>query len=441
MKAWLIERLKALGSWWAKLSVGDKIQAAGVAVAVLSIIVTIICTAVSISHTDKTTSKASERQDDFDEFSIRENDERDIPVSATNVVGSVGTNSWAATVDFGVTNPCPKPKGPTIRLVSNVVHLSGMTVLDEYAIPRPPAVNLYIGLSPEGSVTGEVFNVHYTTKMSGLVREATRAFHCRRYTNAVEKAKAAWELHVKLMEEAKGNPMRFDDELITGLLEIIPILVEDAMARGDWDEMVVLANQYDEFCAERPTVYAEAMRDIAQLKRDGRKLIFFSASQLRQLRKKDQKWLIGYLTMLAVKGFIQPFELDAGGLSCRSFSHKRFFGLPHEIRYVKWYQYVRKDGGGRMIYSNRVSGQWAGMGKAERIDIDEAAAIELGVPKDQRMEYPIDLQVEFAEMPWGPEPTGRFTFRRIECLRPLGDYLNDLLVDEDPKNVEDGVEK
>lgn len=361
---------------------------------------------------------------------------KNLPVVATNSCTTAETNMCAATVDFGLTNRVAKTPKRMIRVESDVITVSGTTVLNHYAIPPSPALtNVPIRLDTNVPVRGDEFTVHYTKAMDDLVKGASADFMRCRFTNAFEKANAAWKLHWDLMKEGQGRPLRFDTELIHGLLKIIPIMIDEAMSRNDFDAMELMANQYDMFCVE-PDAYCKAIREIAQLKRAGGKLIFFSPAQLRELRDMKPDCLLRYLNTLAIKGFLQPVELDA---SCRGYhriSYEDFFGLRGELRYVKSWRLAAKDKDGKALMSDLVAGQWAGLGRIVNIDVGEAASIALGLPEDQRQTFPLELKVEYAECPWGPDPTGRILYRRREVKPKLTDYMREI-IKEDSSEVAD----
>lgn len=427
--------------WFAKLGTGEKI-------AVVVGLITLIGVIVAILQLFKPTEVVVKVEQTAEKLSdvglVDANDGSAIPLSGTNVCWTLaGTNGCELAADFGTTNVTKKAKTKTIvRYVANTLHVDGDLALDGFSIPfQPQSTNMFVVWSEKANPTSEVVNVHCPVKLDRMIRSAASDYRRMRFTNALHTARQAWDSYEELLKEANGKSMRFDVELTAGMVKILPILIDGALADGNYDEMERLAIQYDEFCIGT-TVYARAMRDIARLKREGGQLMFFSPAQLRELWKLDKDRLREYLNTLAIKGFLLPVELDASRKGYHSISYESYFGLPGSIRYVKSVQGFATDEKGNRIVSNRVVGQWAGMGRYVLIDVGEAAAAAMGLPEDDRVRYPLAVDVGYSVTPWcGLEPVKPVKLRRVECPRPLGDYMKDILLDEDPKNAEDGVGK
>lgn len=424
--------------WFAKLGRGEKI-------AVVVGVITFIGVIVGILQLLKPTNVVVKVEQPAGKLTgvelVDANDGSAIPLSGTNVWTLAGTNGCELAADFGITNETKKTK-TIVRAFSHTLHSDGDLALDGFSIPyQPQATNKLVVWSEKANPTSEVVNVHCPVSLDQLIRSAESDYRRMRFTNALQTAREVWDRYEGLLKEANGKSMRFDVELTAGMVKILPILIDGALADGDYDEMERLAIQYDEFCIGT-TVYARAMRDIARLKREGGQLMFFSPAQLRELWKFDKDRLREYLNTLAIKGFLLPVELDASRKGYHAISYEGYFGLRGSIRYVKSVQGFGTDEKGKRLVSNQVAGQWAGMGRHILVDVGEAAAVAMGLPEEDRVRYPLAVEVAYSATPWcGLEPVGQVRIRRVECPRPLGDYMKAILVDEDPKNVEDGIEK
>lgn len=416
--------------WFAKLGRGEKIAA------VVGVI-TFIGVIVGILQLLKPTNVVVKVEQPAGKLTgvglVDANDGSAIPLSGTNVWTLAGTNGCELAADFGMTNETKKAK-TIVRVVSDTLHSDGDLALDGFSIPyQPQATNMFVVWSEKASPTSEVVNVHCPVSLDGMIRSAESDYRRMRFTNALQTARGVWDRYEGLLKEANGKSMRFDVELTAGMVKILPILIDGALADGNYDEMERLAIQYDEFCIGT-TVYARAMRDIARLKREGGQLMFFSPAQLRELWKFDKDRLREYLNMLAIKGFLLPVELDASRKGYHAISYEGYFGLQGCIRYVKSVQGFGTGEKGERLVSNRVVGQWSGMGRYVLVDVGEAAAVAMGLPEEDRVRYPLAVEVAYSVTPWcGLEPVGQVRLRRVECPRPLGDYMRDILVDEDPQ--------
>ena len=91
--------------------------------------------------------------------------------------------------------------------------------------------------------------------------------------------------------------------------------------------------------------------------------------------------------------------------------------------------------------SDLVAGQWAGLGRIVNIDVGEAASIALGLTEDQRQSFPLELKVEYAECPWGPDPTGRIQYRRREVKPKLIDYMREIIKEDTSEVIDENPGK
>ena len=422
-------------AWWRRLPRGQKIAICGIAIPSLIGVLSLLLQ----MRKEPTIVVVNENHDacwgGMTNFVLSVmNEGRMSSLAMTNVVHDEGQGRFEGLVDFGATNASRKATSKkVVQISSDVIHTRGGAVVEDLMLPRPPT-NALVRFYPEGSFTGEVFSVHYPTKMERHVQSAYRFYRLHAFSNAVHEAGLAWGVYCELIGEAKGSPMKIDPELLAGTLRIIPILIDEAMAKEDYDKMERLAEQYDEYCA-KPSMYAKAIRSIVNLKRVGGQLIFFSHEQLRELRQLAPTDLLEFLNILAIKGFIQPIELEATRRAYHHVSYESFFGLSSSIQYVKSMRGVAKDPDGKELLSNHVTGQWAGMGRVVNVDIGVAASMALGLPEDQREEFPLAIDVEFKDQPWGLEPTGRVYFKRKERNRRFSDYLREILTDERPDEI------
>ena len=433
MKNWLKTHDEAIRTWYRNLSQTNRIAVAGIAITVVAtVVVGLLSIAVAILIAVFSKSPAPYRQEPpagklTGVELVDANDGSAIPLSGTNVWTLAGTNGCELAADFGSTNETKKAK-TIVRAFSPTLHSDGDLALDGFSIPcQPQATNMYVVWSEKASPTSEVVNVHCPVSLDKMIRSAESDYRRMRFTNALHTAREVWDRYEGLLKEANGKSMRFDVELTAGMVKILPILIDGALADGNYDEMERLAIQYDEFCIGT-TVYARAMRDIARLKREGGQLMFFSPAQLRELRKFDKDRLREYLNTLAIKGFLLPVELDASRKGYHAISYEGYFGLRGSIRYVKSVQGFGTDEKGKRLVSNRVVGQWAGMGRYVLIDVGEAAAVAMGLPDEDRVRYPLAVEVAYSVTPWcGLEPVKPVRLRRVKLEPTLAECMSEIL--------------
>lgn len=225
-----------------------------------------------------------------------------------------------------------------------------------------------------------------------LARKAREALLKRDYTNAVEFANEAYKMIEEHLAVAKGRE-QFDVEgaFIGNMERVIPILMEEALASEKFDRMYELAAQFNHLFGEF-NPYSQAMLTIAGVRREQRRLVFFSPERIRELKKLEKEKLTVYLHILASYGYIQPIALDLEKKSIRRTEYGRFFGLGHALPYQMAFR-VRVEGKG--LNSNEIAGQWCGLGKSELIDINHDAHLAMGLTEDERMKLPIQLHGEF----------------------------------------------
>ena len=242
---------------------------------------------------------------------------------------------------------------------------------------------------------------------------ADKAFHAWRqmdFTNAVMLARSGNSLITSMLPtDEKEFDVYIESNVWMNVQRVYPILIDDAMSNGDYDGMSRMA---DLLIASSPMywAYPRAMKDIAQLRKAGGRLFFFSPKRVRELRKMPKRDLEQYLTTLAERGYLAPYSLNYRSKDVDPVEWGSFFGLDHQLHYLDTFRVISTNEAGEVLTSNELHGQWVGRGKYELIDVNAEAARAMGLSESQTPRKPIRL-------------TGTITRIRPQSVITSGDEL------------------
>ena len=230
-----------------------------------------------------------------------------------------------------------------------------------------------------------------SSKLDFLADNAFNAWKRMDFSNAVMNAQCANELIIgKLPTDGRDYNIYIESNIWRNVQRIYPILIDDAMSNADYDGMVLMA---DALITSSPSywAYPRAIKDIALLRKSGRRLIFFSPEKIRELRAMPKNDLEQYLTMLTTLGYLAPYFLNYQQQDVEPVEWGKFFDLGHPLRYLHAFRVKTKDANGNEITSNELYGQWVGFGKYELIDVNVEAARSMGLPESQIPHKPIQV--------------------------------------------------
>lgn len=224
--------------------------------------------------------------------------------------------------------------------------------------------------------------------LAGKAREAMRQ---RDYSNAVEFAVTANKMvEENLVEARKREQFDVEGAFLGNMERIYPILMENALAHGKFKEMAGIAEEFRALFTEF-NPYAEAMLDIAHVRQEGRRLVFFSPERVRELHKIEKTKLKTYLSILAMYGYLQPVGLNYANKSIYPVEYGRMFGIGHALPYQEAFRIEIASTNQTEKFSNEISCQWCGLGKLEMISINDDASDAMGLPDCERVKLPIKL--------------------------------------------------
>ena len=240
---------------------------------------------------------------------------------------------------------------------------------------------------------------------------AYNAFHAWKrmdFSNAVMNARCADKLiKSHFPENGSATKIYIESNVWMNAQRIYPVLIDDAMSKADYDGMYRMAAF---LIASTPSywAYPQAMKDIANLRKTGGRLFFFSPERVCELRKLPKHDLENYLTYLTTRGYLAPYSLNYGHRDIEPVEWGEFFGIGHALPYLEAYRVRSEDNDGNEITSNELYGQWVGLGKYELIDVNAEAARTMGLSESQTPRKPIRL-------------TGTITRRRPQSVTTSGD--------------------
>lgn len=226
-----------------------------------------------------------------------------------------------------------------------------------------------------------------------IARKAYDSLKHRDYSNAVSFAHASYSLIQGVLATAQGREQfQVEGQFIGNMERVFPVLIEEALANEQFDKMSEYASQY---CAlfEDFNPYAEALKEIAEIHKDGRRMVFLSPDKLRSLRKLDKNKVTAYLSILASFGYLSPNELDYSRKSIRPVDYCKHFGIAQRLPFMDAFRIQVDSKDGERVASNEVSGQWCGFGRIEFVDVNLEADLAMGIPVEERVKLPIHLNV------------------------------------------------
>ena len=230
-----------------------------------------------------------------------------------------------------------------------------------------------------------------SSKLDFLADNAFNAWKRMDFSNAVMNAQCANELIIgKLPTDGRDYNIYIESNVWRNVQRIYPILIDDAMSNADYDGMLLMA---DALITSSPSywAYPRVIKDIAILRKSGRRLFFFSPEKIRELRAMPKNDLEQYLTMLTTRGYLAPYFLNYQQQDVEPVEWGKFFDLGHPLRYLHAFRVRTKDANGNEITSNELYGQWVGLGKYELIDVNVEAARSMGLPESQIPHKPIQV--------------------------------------------------
>ncbi len=223
---------------------------------------------------------------------------------------------------------------------------------------------------------------------------ASNAFHAWKrmdFSNAVMNARCANKLITShFPKDGTAAPIYIESNVWLNAHRIYPVLIDDAMSKADYDGMSKMA---DFLIASTPSywAYPQAMKDIANLRKAGGRLFFFSPERVCELRKMPKRDLEQYLTLLTTRGYLAPYSLNYRTKDAESVEWGEFFGLGYTLPYLDVFRCRTKGKDGEEFTRNRLYGQWVGLGKYELIDINAEAARAMGIPESETPQKPIRI--------------------------------------------------
>lgn len=223
---------------------------------------------------------------------------------------------------------------------------------------------------------------------------ANNAFHAWKrmdFSNAVMNARCADKIIAShFPKDGSATDIYIESNVWLNARRVYPVLIDDAMSNEDYDGMSHMA---DILIASTPSywAYPQAMKDIANLRKTGGRLFFFSAEKVCELRKMPKRDLEQYLTFLTIRGYLAPYSLNYRTKDVEPVEWGEFFGIGHALPYLDSFRVRSEDKDGNVIASNELYGQWVGRGKYELIDVNAEAARAMGLSKSEIPRKPIRI--------------------------------------------------
>ena len=223
---------------------------------------------------------------------------------------------------------------------------------------------------------------------------AYNAFHAWKkmdFSNAVMNARCADKLIASYFpKDSSVTQIYIESNVWLNAHRVYPVLIDDAMSNEDYERMSEMA---DLLIASSPAywAYPQAMKDIANLRKNGGRLFFFSPERVCELRKMSKHDLEQYLTLLTTRGYLAPYSLNYRTKDAEPMEWGEFFGIGHALPYLDVFHARIKGKDGKVLTSNHLYGQWVGLGKYELIDVNAEAARAMGLPESEMMRNPIRI--------------------------------------------------
>ena len=224
-----------------------------------------------------------------------------------------------------------------------------------------------------------------------LAYNAFQAWKRMDFSNAVMNARCANKLIASYFpKDGSVTQIYIESNVWLNAHRIYPVLIDDAMSNEDYERMSEMA---DLLIASSPAywAYPQAMKDIANLRKTGGRLFFFSPERVCKLRKMPKHDLEQYLTLLTSRGYLAPYSLNYRTKNAEPMEWGTFFGLGHALPYLDVFRTRTKEKDGEVFTSNHLYGQWVGLGKYELIDINTEAARAMGLSESEAPRKPIHV--------------------------------------------------
>lgn len=223
---------------------------------------------------------------------------------------------------------------------------------------------------------------------------AYNAFHAWKkmdFSNAVMNARCADKLIASYFpKDGSVTQIYIESNVWLNAHRVYSVLIDDAMSNADYERMSEMA---DLLIASSPAywAYPQAMKDIANLRKNGGRLFFFSPERVCELRKMSKHDLEQYLTLLTTRGYLAPYSLNYRTKDAEPMEWGEFFGIGHALPYLDVFRARIKGKDGKVLTSNHLYGQWVGLGKYELIDVNAEAARAMGLPESEMLRNPIRI--------------------------------------------------
>lgn len=242
-----------------------------------------------------------------------------------------------------------------------------------------------------GQFEAQIPQLRNSSELDFLADNAFNAWKRMDFSNAVMNARCANKLMAShFPEDGSVINIYIESNVWLNVQRVYPVLIDDAMSNKDFDAMSHMA---DILIASTPSywAYPQAMKDIANLRKKGDRLFFFSPERICELRKMPKRDLEQYLTFLTTRGYLAPYSLNLRYKDVDPVEWGEFFGLGHPLPYLDVFRVKSKDKDGNEITSNELYGQWVGLGRYELIDVNAEAARAIGLSESEVPQKPIRI--------------------------------------------------
>lgn len=297
--------------------------------------------------------------------------------------GLVGVSKWYCKISSssGPNSPSISGDNNTVAIVSNAYSTQDIEKMITAAMAKASITDaVAASASPQDKPIPQLLN---SSELDFLASNAFNAWKRMDFSNAVMNARCADKLIASHFPKDGGAiNIYIESNVWLNAHRVYPVLIDDAMSNEDYDGMSRMA---DILIASTPSywAYPQAMKDIANLRKTGRRLFFFSAEEVCKLRRMPKRELEQYLTLLTTRGYLAPYSLNYRSKDVEPLEWGEFFDLGHALPYLDAFRVKTRNKDGDEITSNELYGQWVGLGKCELVDVNEEAARAMGLPESQ----------------------------------------------------------
>lgn len=239
--------------------------------------------------------------------------------------------------------------------------------------------------------TKPILHLLNSSELDFLADNAFHAWKRMDFSNAVMNARCADKLIAShFPKDGSATSIYIESNVWLNVHRFYPVLIDDAMSNADYDGMSEMA---DFLIASTPSywAYPQAMKDIANLRKAGSRLFFFSPERVCELRKLPKHNLEQYLTLLTTRGYLAPYSINYRTKDVEPVEWGDFFDLGHALPYLDVFRVTTKGKDGNELTSNDLYGQWVGLGKYELIDVNAEAARAMGLLESEAPRKPIRI--------------------------------------------------